>query len=256
MIERKKIALVLTGHLRTYDINFPYLKENLLDHHDVDIYIGTWDKNYVGPEYAQTVKFRMFSNDELTNLLSIYPNLKKIHVGNSDEITKLSNMHIDNAAKAKIFEYWPINDKRYIVKHGWKHDRPDMVKLSSAWHCIQEIFKLIENPSQYDFIMRNRFDIKFLEPLIFLDKDLVVTQPAPVHANRWMFRNYFFYARPYIAELMSNMYQLTLNTMFKYRNFSAETVIEYIFKNEIPDKEIYLDPALKVDITYKVNGRR
>jgi hypothetical protein len=101
--------------------------------------------------------------------------------------------------------------------------------------------------------MRNRFDIKFLEPLIFLDKDLVVTRTTD---KRWMFRNYFFYARPYITELMYNMYQLTLNTMFKYRNFSAETVIEYIFKNEIPDKEIYLDPALKENITYKVNGKR
>jgi len=254
MNERKKIALVLTGHLRTYNINFPYLKSHILDRHDVDIYIGTWDKNYTGPEYAQTIKFRMFNNNEIMNSLSIYPNLKKVHIGNTEEIAKLSNQHINNAGKN--FGYWPIKDKRYIVKPGWKSDRTQMVKLSSAWHCIQEAFKLIENPNQYDFIMRNRFDIKFLEPLIFLDKDLVVTQPAPKHSTRWMFRNYFFYARPYITELMSRMYELTLNTMFKYRNLSAENVIEYIFKNEIPDKEIYLDPALKVDITYLVNGRR
>ncbi|NBP57003.1 hypothetical protein EBU71_10830 [bacterium] len=256
MIERKKIAMVLSGHLRTYAVNFPYLKENLLDHHDVDIYIATWDKNYIGPEYAPTVKIKHFNDDEILNAVNIYPNLKHIHIGRADEVAKLSNSHITAALNAKKMFYWPINDHRYIVKPGWKSDRQQMIKLSSTWHCIQETFKLIENPNQYDFIMRNRFDIKFLQPIKFLDKDLVVTQPAPIHAKRWMFRNYFFYSKPYITELMCRIYELTLNTMFKYRNFSAESVIEYIFKTELTDKEIYLDPELKVGKTYLVNGRQ
>ena len=256
MIECKKIAMVLSGHLRSYALNFPYLKENILDHNDVDIYIATWDKNCVNEKEYQEVKLTKFTHDRILKAVSIYPNVKNIHIGKTDEVARIADKKITSALVAKKMGYWPIEDKSYVVHRGWKVDRPNMIKVSSTWHCIQETFKLIENPDQYDFVMRNRFDIKFLEPLIFLDKDMVVTKPLPQQANRWMLRNYFFYAKPFIKDLMSNMFELTLNTMFKYRNFSAETVTEYIFKTELEDREIYLDPALRVGETYLINGRK
>lgn len=43
-----KIALVLSGQLRSWKLGFDYLKKNLLDHYDVDVYFHTWSKNWDG----------------------------------------------------------------------------------------------------------------------------------------------------------------------------------------------------------------
>ena len=39
-----KVALLISGHLRTFKKCFPYLKKNLLNCFDVDVFIHTWDE--------------------------------------------------------------------------------------------------------------------------------------------------------------------------------------------------------------------
>jgi hypothetical protein len=41
-----KIALVLSGQLRSVSEGFKYIKQNLLDHYDVDVFFHTWVKNW------------------------------------------------------------------------------------------------------------------------------------------------------------------------------------------------------------------
>jgi hypothetical protein len=41
-----KVALVLSGQLRSWKAGFDYIKRNLLDHYDVDVYFHTWSKNW------------------------------------------------------------------------------------------------------------------------------------------------------------------------------------------------------------------
>lgn len=41
-----KLALVLSGQLRAFEEGFKYIKNNLLDHNDVDVYFHTWSKNW------------------------------------------------------------------------------------------------------------------------------------------------------------------------------------------------------------------
>lgn len=41
-----KVALVLSGQLRSFKRGYEYLKQNLLDNYDVDVYFHTWSKNW------------------------------------------------------------------------------------------------------------------------------------------------------------------------------------------------------------------
>jgi hypothetical protein len=41
-----KIALVLSGQLRSFQQGFNFIKKNLLDHYDIDVYFHTWSKNW------------------------------------------------------------------------------------------------------------------------------------------------------------------------------------------------------------------
>ena len=38
-----KIAVQIFGHLRTFKECFPFLKKNLLDKYDCDVFMHTWD---------------------------------------------------------------------------------------------------------------------------------------------------------------------------------------------------------------------
>lgn len=44
-----KIALCMSGHARTYDQTFKFWKKNLLDSHDVDVFMHLWDT--IGPRW-------------------------------------------------------------------------------------------------------------------------------------------------------------------------------------------------------------
>jgi len=39
-----KLALIMYGHMRTYEKCFPFLKDNLLSIHNPDVFIHTWDE--------------------------------------------------------------------------------------------------------------------------------------------------------------------------------------------------------------------
>lgn len=41
-----KLALVLSGQLRSFEQGYEYIKTNLLDYYDVDIFFHTWSKNW------------------------------------------------------------------------------------------------------------------------------------------------------------------------------------------------------------------
>ncbi len=41
-----KIALLLSGQLRSFSEGWSYINKNLLTHHDVDVYFHTWSKNW------------------------------------------------------------------------------------------------------------------------------------------------------------------------------------------------------------------
>jgi len=41
-----KLALVLSGQLRSFEQGYEYIKTNLLDHYDVDVFFHTWSKNW------------------------------------------------------------------------------------------------------------------------------------------------------------------------------------------------------------------
>jgi hypothetical protein len=77
-----KIALILFGHMRTYEQCFQSLKENFLDHYDVDVYMHTW--NTIESETKSWHDRHMHNRDvpleEWLKIKKMY-SLKKIDIG-------------------------------------------------------------------------------------------------------------------------------------------------------------------------------
>ena len=51
--QKLKVALILTGFMRNWDFNYPFIKKEILDTYDPDVYISsyTYSQLYTHPEY-------------------------------------------------------------------------------------------------------------------------------------------------------------------------------------------------------------
>ena len=231
----KKIALVITGHFRSHQENFDNLKKFILDNNNVDIFISTWDMNYTGPKRPDPSKpklfaIRKFSKDEIYENLNIYPNIKSIKILESEHAQDLTYEKFRNLSSKK----WSMGKA---------------VKSCIAWYCVSEGFKLIEAPSNYDILMRFRFDINLLTPIEFKSNQLVVTPSE----NRRIFkvRNHFQYGTPSIHNFMTNMYEQMLSTYNMHKSWLSEQILDQVLANSKLD--VLIDESYTQNINYVLN---
>jgi hypothetical protein len=160
-----KIALILTGHQRRYMACYPSVKQFILDRHDVDVYISTWNSNYF---------LRGQTKDPVTSAVDIQPLLDmykpvKVHIEKQEEYY----------ANKKTYSYvpepvtWFYNGQSATqpsCECNWNGQRDcasDEVgcdafeMMRDQWYMVKKGFELIDNPEQYDYVMKLRLDILF-----------------------------------------------------------------------------------------------
>lgn len=154
-----KVALLLSGHYRTFEQNYASLKQNLLDLYDIDIFMYTWDdygfwtpdENDTGGVY-KTIKF---SSDFITKIVKP----KKYKIEKMDDHLQIIK---DLSMKVK--------NKRYHFV------RP--INITGLWYSLHNCDLLRreyekENNLKYDVIIRGRFDIFYSKPVI-IDKTFTI----------------------------------------------------------------------------------
>lgn len=250
MIERKKVAMVISGQLRTYKRNFPVLVQNFLNYHDVDIYLSTWDLNYVGLRNSKPKRMDISIIEEKLNL---YPNTIKSVICNYDEALSKTMGIITEYANNNIGGKWDPNDKTYHCNPNRKNPIDYIREVCLAWYCVGEGFKLIDTSKKYDFIVKSRFDLAYLKPFQFKDKDLVITGPMKINRNAYNIRNYIIYGKPGFEKIMVDMYSNMLHTMFKFCNLISESCLEYNLNNNSKHFTVYVDPDLIENTHYSIN---
>jgi hypothetical protein len=234
-----KVALLLTGHFRTHKKLFEDLKRNLLDIYNCDIYISTWNvSDHLSNQYL--------SNDRLLEELEIYsPWVKFITINNAEGFFE----HTKNYMKSKNIPYGIWTGEGYKLYHAGITPEDNINRLSSQWYAVEKACASISNCNDYDVIIRNRFDVRLLNKFKFLDKDLVV--PGSHAACKYYnVRDYIVYGKPVISNLLTSMYDKSIETFIKYSNFSAETMMEYCFKNNNLGISLTIDEDLKYGIDY------
>lgn len=252
-IERKKIAVVITGHLRTFKMHFPHFKKNLLDVHDVDLFLSTWDTNHIGVMHGATLV--KVQEDNLKEQLSIYPNVKKIIISNYKEVNNISETYIKNYG-----EFGTCDDPLYKKYIGGIVDRKTMPYNAGQWWPVQEGFNSIENPEQYDVIMRTRFDIHHYKPIKFLPNELVGVHPGPKfrpgsnikQTTLYTIKNHVFYGKPYLVDLMKDVYYKNLEITCKFTNLTTDSLLEYILRNNDRGYDLTIDENFRESVEYGV----
>lgn len=252
-IERKRVAVVVTGHLRTYKMHFPHFQKHLLDLHDVDLYLSTWDWNHIGVMAGGTLA--KAKEDELRDKLSIYPKVKKIIFSEYKKINTISENYIKNYG-----EFTTCDDPLYKKYIGGRVDRKTMPYNAGQWYPVQAGFTAIENPEQYDVIMRTRFDIHILKPIRFLPNPIVACHPGPkrrpgshlFQTDLYTIKNHVFYGRPDIVDVMKDIYERNLELTCKFNDLATDSLLEYILRNNPHGHELTVDEQLREGVEYGV----
>lgn len=129
-----KIALCLSGEPRSTMFCYPYIYENLIQKYSTDVYIHSW-RPFRALDLYNPVKSSIEPEEEFLALEYFksfpYPNKIKEFKNEVHEYSKSSNLFL-NCFKMLL--------------------------------SIEKCFKLIENPSKYDAIIRCRLDVMFRYP--------------------------------------------------------------------------------------------
>lgn len=124
-----RIAICISGQTRSYDKGYEYLRRNLLDHHDCDIFIHTWNNSvystndvvslykpvsFVSEDYP-------FTPDQLNSKYTNTPNALKFPAANSVyayySLFRSCLLKIDREIKTKRYD-WVVKTRFDYALNG------------------------------------------------------------------------------------------------------------------------------------------
>ena len=145
-----KIALCFSGQLRFVNEYSKYVLENIINIYDTDVYAHLWwNESMFNKPFHHA--FDDLYKETVDDFIKIYkPKQIKIEKEYPSDI-------IDEEYTYKSRE----NDMFLTVEQCKKYINTQ----KSQFHSVRKCFQLIENPQQYDFIIRLRTDCHIVSPL-------------------------------------------------------------------------------------------
>lgn len=230
-----KIAVVLTGHCRDFDKTFPSFEENVFKKYNTDVYFNTWDVNQqsVNTFGKFNLPNKPVNQNGLINKLKPY--LKNYNFENWENYQK--NRFSTISFLEREDDVFKINERAKY--HGSYY----VERIRDQWWMVKKAWKLIENPYEYDLIMRVRFDM-LIENIQFKKAKFVVPKSTIEHykiGTYWS--DYFAYGEPYSMYKYFHMFDSIENMYVDYNiDIShAEQMHEYYMRNFGNKIESFID---------------
>jgi len=159
-----KIAIVLTGHSRDFNKSFPKFKE-IFDKYNADVYFNTWDVNQHSINSVGSFNLPKYPINKEELLEKLNPYIKNYNIESSENYEKNRFPNIEFIDRPD--DVFKVNER--AIYHGSYY----VERIRDQWWMVKNAWKLIENPYQYDLIMRVRFDM-FIEKIQFKKAEFVV----------------------------------------------------------------------------------
>lgn len=204
-----RIALCISGQPRSFKAGYEYYKKNLLDKHDVDVFIHTWDTS--GMEWKDA---------------AILYDTRFIRIDRplTDDLDR-KYTHTPDATK------WP---PRFTVSALYSQFRSCLLKID---HEVET--------QQYDWVIRTRFDFALPVEIPFdrLSKDHLYMPPCRTKAfGDWLGNDQFAIGS---SDTM-NRYMSTYLNIDRYYNSGVEMIGEEMLRTNLvesglKDKIAYID---------------
>jgi hypothetical protein len=156
-----KIALCFAGQLRFVNEYSKYIIDNIIKLHDVDVYGHFWwDESMLNKPFHH--EFNDLYKENIEDFKKIYSPKKLVY---EDKFKKNNSICLPKCVERDMSLTQEQCEKAIF-------------NMKSQFYSVQQCYKLIENPSQYDFIIRIRSDCYIKSPLILdaVNKDTLYIQ--------------------------------------------------------------------------------
>lgn len=192
-----KVAVCYSGMFR----NFPSLIDNhkqyLLSQYDCDVYMHFWDVYGFWYGFAHQPDAPKMPTDYNQRIINELDRQRAI-----DALRPVKYVFESYASKESEFEAKVANSNKS------PQDPPDLKNLVSMLYKISQCGRLIDNPGQYDVVLRIRPDLEFIDYMKFSKP-----KPNSIYANliysNWykeMLSDTFLYGTPQSMECLYTMY--------------------------------------------------
>jgi len=222
-----KIALLLTGFVRSYLNNFNSLKVNIIDKYNTDIYISTWNK-------TQSIINSGYDDYDINSFINIYSDKLKDYI--ILDIDKYYADKINITFQSRSDDVFKINNR--AIEHGSRW----VERLRDQWYIVNNGFNLISN--NYDYIIRTRFDV-LINNFNLLPIDFVIPAPHPIN----VYNDHFAYGNydnmKIYCDLYSNIEKLYIDYNIDISN--AEYMLKFYIEN-YHKINTYIDSTIKYGI--------
>ena len=202
-----RIAVQLSGHLRTFRDCSQQLIDNFLKYYDTDIFIHTWDETEHKTQswYPDDLKSTITKVDEnlINQIKSIYnPKALKIETQNLFNESGFFGTHDKirislEGMKYQLYSKFAVNKlrKNYAIENSIKYDyvvviRPDLFPL----------VKIELEKYEKEFKFYKKTSIHFVhKPEILIKTDKIFVYP--------LLADTFFYSTPEVVDIISSIYK-------------------------------------------------
>lgn len=233
-----KIAIVLTGHSRDFNKSFPKFKE-IFDKYNTDVYFNTWDVNQHSVNSVGRFNLPKYPVNKEELLEKLNPYIKNYNIESSENYEKNRFPNIEFIDRPD--DVFKVNPR--AVHHGSFY----VERIRDQWWMVKNAWKLIENPYQYDLIMRVRFDM-IIEHIEFKKAEFVVPKSTlGFHDIGTHWSDYFAYGTPASMEKYFHFFD-HIETLYKEYNMDishAEQMHEWYIREYGNKVESFIDFDIK-----------
>lgn len=157
-----KIAICLSGFIRTWEYSKVSFIKNLIQNLDCDIFIHTYRQNYY--EYSSVKKDIIYTEDEIKSMFDLI-NVKDIVIEDRDiikEKIEQDSKKYENITNYKIRIKESSDEIENYVNLGIRiYDQLRKIHLCNE---LRKEYQL-KNNIKYDFIVKSRFDVLYIDKI-------------------------------------------------------------------------------------------
>lgn len=144
-----RIAICISGHVRDYKKFSQSFFEKIIEpnkHHEIDVFISTWDKINTGSSFASTRRGYIDDNKvDVNEIVRIYnPKLYIVEKSNDSIFERFNITNHNNNPKFVISQFYKINQvgnllKYYIQSTGRNYDLVMKTRFDINYDCIEDV---------------------------------------------------------------------------------------------------------------------
>jgi hypothetical protein len=168
-----KIAICISGFLRTWEYSKLSFLKHLVQNHDCDLFVHTYKQNYF--EYSSEVQNVIYDEEIIVKMFDGF-NLKKIVIEDRNEI-------IDNIISSSL-KYEQLSNYSYKIKESSDINSNKISLGARIYDQLRKIYLSNElrkeyerkNNLNYDLYVKTRFDVLYIDKIDwsnFTEKNLV-----------------------------------------------------------------------------------